>query len=560
VRKRIFASICAVALGSVLLLVLCVTALEYRDTNQDAWASLRADAAYIAAGVNAGGEAYLQETRGYPRRVTLMAPDGEVLFDDRQEADAMENHAARPEVTEALRTGTGQSERISPTLRERTLYYAVKLENGGILRVSMTADSIWAEVLRFVPWLAFCAVLIILAAAFAAWRQTDTLIASLGKINLDAPLANDNYEELSPFLRRIAAQKDEIERRMRELEEQRQEFAAIVGNMAEGLLVVSAEGLVVTINQSARDILGISEDFKGAQPLPALNRSLELENAVKSALGGKRAGELTLQGRRYRLAANSIPLAGKEGSRGVVLLLLDDTERLEVEERRREFAANVSHELKTPLTAISGIAEILYNGLVRPEDITGFAGRIQSETTRLIALVEDIIKLSRLDEKDTNFAFETVELFALARQTAAAFEEPAAGKGIRLTVEGDPLCIPGVRSILNEVFYNLLDNAIRYSDAGGEVKINISVQGGRACVSVTDTGIGIPPEYQDRIFERFYRVDKNHSPQSGGTGLGLAIVKRGVLFHGGTVALQSAPGKGSVFTVFLPLEPSLRSE
>jgi two-component system phosphate regulon sensor histidine kinase PhoR len=339
---------------------------------------------------------------------------------------------------------------------------------------------------------------------------------------------------------------------MEELKEQRQEFAAIVGNMAEGLLVVNTKGTVLTINRSAGSILGVAEELRSAQPLLALNRSPELERAVKSALEGKRGGELALGGRRYRFIANPIQLSEKDGSQGIVLLLLDDTERLEAEERRREFSANVSHELKTPLTAISGIAEILYNGLVRPEDITDFAGRIQSEAARLIALVEDIIKLSRLDEKDAGFICETVDLFDLAQTTAAALEERAVSKEISLSAEGGPLCIQGVRSILSEVFYNLLDNAIRYTEAGGKAKINVSPQDGGARVEVTDSGIGISPEHLDRIFERFYRVE-NHTSESVGTGLGLSIVKRGVLFHGGSVTIRSAQGKGSVFTVFLPL-------
>ncbi|NLW79885.1 MAG: PAS domain-containing protein [Ruminococcaceae bacterium] len=550
-KKRIFRSICAVALASLLLLCVGVIVLVYQTSTQSGFSNLRADTTFIAVGVENGGEAYLQSIRRYPGRVTWIAPDGTVLYDDREDAQNMDNHASRPEVAAALQTGAGQAQRQSGTMGERTLYYAQRLTDGSILRLSIQVDNIWAEVLQFVPWLIGISLLLIVAAALLARWQTRRIVQPVNQLDLDAPFDADAYDELAPLLRKIAAQKQQIEKSVQALKHQQAEFAAITQSMNEGLLVVDAAGKVLTINQSAQRILGIAASPDTPLPLLELSRNLVLEEAVKAATAGRRTEHvLALNGRQYRLLAS--PSGPAESVQGAVLLLMDDTENLQAEQTRREFSANVSHELKTPLTSISGYAEIIRDGLVQPQDIPAFAGKIYDESARLMALVNDIIKLSRLDERQAPAAREPVDLFHMAGQTAAALQTQADDKSIALAVTGAETTIPGVPAILSEVLFNLVDNAIRYTQPGGQVQVAVGREGPQAFIRVADTGIGIPPEHQPHIFERFYRVDKSHARESGGTGLGLSIVKRGALFHGGRVEASSQPGHGSTFTVWLP--------
>ncbi len=552
-KKKIFASICLVSLASLLLLFLCVLALAYTRGTANAFSTLQSDASYVAAGYKTSGLDYLKNIRGYPGRITLVAQDGTVLFDDRQDPAQMENHAQRPEVAEAMQNGTGRSQRQSDTLGERTLYYAVRLGDGEVLRMSMQAASASASALRLIPWLLAVSLLLVAGAAGVARWQTKRILAPLNAIDLDAPMDSEGYEEIAPLLRRIDAQKKQIGEKAAELKRQQEEFAAVTQSMDEGLLLTDPEGVVLTINQSAQRILGLQAGSEG-QPLLALCRDLGLQKAAKEAAGGKRCEqELEAGGRKYRLLAS--PARRAEGPpHGAVLMLMDDTEKLEAEQNRREFSANVSHELKTPLTSISGYAEIIRGGLVQPEDIPAFAGKIYDEAGRLIALIEDILQLSRLDEKDDGQPAEPVELLALCQNTAESLRRAAVEKQVELRVEGEELQVPGRPSILLEVVYNLLDNAIRYNRPGGTVEVAVGREEGMAVLRVADTGMGIEPQHQPHVFERFYRADKSHSRQSGGTGLGLAIVKRGVLYHGGQVQLESTPGAGSVFTVWLPLE------
>lgn len=551
-KRRIFFSTCAIALASLLVLAGCVVGLVYRKATREGWNTLAADAGMLSAGYERAGEEYLRGIRGYPGRLTLIAADGAVLFDDREEAARMENHAGRPEVAAALAGGEGRDERRSVTLGERTLYYALRLEDGNVLRVSVQAATITAEALRFLPLLLAVALLLIIAAALAARWQTQKIIAPVNNIDLDALYEEGVYEELAPLVRRIAAQKGRIARQVEELEQKRREFSTIAESMAEGLIVTDGEGRVVTINQSALAILDVRQPLGVGQPLLSYSRNLVLEEAARAALGGRRMEEtLPLAGRQYRLVASPALSGGEQ--RGAVLLLMDDTERLEAERGRREFSANVSHELKTPLTSISGYAEILRGGLVKPEDVPEFGGKIYDEAGRLIALVQDIIRLSRLDEGQTPEEFERVDLSALCRQAAANLAPLDEELGVELEVEGGALEVEGVRPLLGEIVHNLIENAIRYNRPGGSVWVEVGREGGEGFIRVSDTGIGIPAEYQPHIFERFYRVDKSHARQSGGTGLGLAIVKRGALLHGGRVELASGEGRGSTFTVWLPV-------
>ena len=550
-KKRIFLSTCAIALASLLLLGAGVVALVYQEATRSGWENLRADTSYMAAGYQMEGVAYLAAIRGYPGRVTLVAADGTVLFDDREDPAAMGNHSDRPEIQQALQNGTGRDTRQSETLGERTLYYAQRLPDGAVLRLALRQNSIAAEVSRFVPWLAVICLLLVAAALAAANWQTGRIVAPINNIDLNNPFDEDAYEELSPLLRRIAAQKEQIDHKVEALRRAQEEFSTITQSMEEGLIVTDHAGMVLTVNQSALRILDVMDAPPTPLPVLALGRNLVLEEAAQTAADGSRfEAELAAAGRRYRLVAS--PTRNQNGEKGAVLLLMDDTEKLEAEQSRREFSANVSHELKTPLTSISGYAEIMRDGMVKTADIPGFAGKIYDEAGRLIALVEDVIKLSRLDEKQIPLEREPVELLALAWQTAASLEAAAAQKDVTVAVLGQEASVSGVRSILLEVLYNLVENAVRYNVPGGRVSVEIKNAENGAVIEVTDSGIGIRPEFQSHIFERFYRVDKSHSRDSGGTGLGLSIVKRGTLFHGGTVDVRSAMGKGSVFTVWLP--------
>ncbi len=552
-KKKIFASICLVSFASLLLLFLCVLALAYTRGTRNAFSTLQSDASYVAAGYETSGLDYLKNIRGYPGRITLVAPDGSVLFDDRQSPAQMENHAGRPEVAEALQNGSGRAQRKSDTLGERTLYYALRLKSGEVLRMSMQAATASASALALVPWLLGVSLLLVLCAAAVARWQAKRILAPLNAIDLDAPMDSGGYEEIAPLLRRIDAQKRQIAQKAAELQHQQEEFGAVTQSMDEGMVLTDPEGVVLSLNQSARRILGIETGSEG-QPLLALCRDLGLQRAAKEAAEGKRSEqELQAGGRSYRLLAS--PARRAEGPpHGAVLLLVDDTEKLEAEQNRREFSANVSHELKTPLTSISGYAEIIRGGLVKAEDIPAFAGKIYDEAARLMALIEDILQLSRLDEKEGGQPPEPVELLALCQSTAENLRSAAEEKGVALQVEGEAVQVQGSPSILLEVVYNLLDNAIRYNRPGGRVEVKVGREDGMALLQVADTGLGIEPQHQPHVFERFYRADKSHSRQSGGTGLGLAIVKRGVMYHGGQVGLESSPGQGSAFTVRLPIE------
>ncbi len=550
-KKKIFTSIFLVSLLSMLLLSVGTVAVVYNRGTTEGLASLQSNMSYAAAGYEEGGLAYLQGVRGYQGRITLIASDGTVLWDNRHEAAEMDNHQNRPEVVQALESGTGEAQRQSDTLNERTLYYAMQVEDGNILRLSLDVDSILSNTWSLVPWLILVALVVLVVTAFVARRLSRGILKPLNEIDLETPLDFGVYEEMSPIVRRLSSQKEQLEAKAAELSRQQEEFTSVIQNMDEGLIVTDHEGVVTTLNQSACRILGVTQSSKN-KPLLTINRDLSLQKAAKKASDGKRnVHELLLQGRRYRLVAS--PARSSEEQLGAMLLLMDDTERLEAEQNRREFSANVSHELKTPLTSISGYAEIIRNGLVQPEDVFEFAGKIYDEAARLMALVEDILQLSRLDEKETPQGVAPVELLSLSREIASSLQEKADKKEVTLKVEGEPVTLQGIRSILHEMIYNLTDNALRYNTAGGTVEIQVETIGEEAVLRVSDSGIGIEPVHQTHVFERFYRVDKSHSRQSGGTGLGLAIVKRGALFHNGQVSLESALGKGSVFTLRLPL-------
>ena len=560
-QKTVHGYMVLLSLASVLLLTLFTLGVFYGVLTGQLRREQRSEAAYIAAGMKqTGDEAYLiQAGQVDDTRITLIAPDGTVLYDSSASPASMENHGDRPEVIAALSIGVGESARPSETIGKETLYYATKLPDGNVLRLADTQASVWGVLWRMLPAAAGTLVLTLFICVLLAKRMTRHVISPLNALNLDDPLNNDIYDELSPLLSRLETQKRQISSQMRELTARSDEFSAIAHNMREGLLVLNANGVILTINRSAQRLFRADSKTCTGKHLLTVDRSRRLQAALEQAAKGVPAEQvIQLNRRSYQLIAS--PVRERDEVTGVVVLIMDFTEREEQERMRREFSANVSHELKTPLTSISGYAEIMKDGLVKPEDMRGFAQRIHEESTRLIDLVEDIIRLSRLDEGAGDLPFERVELLALANSVKERLTPVAQAQGIALRVEGEAVEIHGVKQVLEEILYNLCDNGIRYNKPGGSVTASVHKQAdGRVDVTVSDTGIGIPPEHQNRVFERFYRVDKSHSRGTGGTGLGLAIVKRGALMHGARLSLESTVNKGTVITVKFPL-PSVQEQ
>ena len=546
--KRIFRATLTVALTVLLAsLVLIVGVLHgyFQDRVLD---ELSSRTAYIALGLEHEGMDYLEN--GFPNdcRVTWVGADGAVLWDNREDSARMENHADRPEVHEALMLGKGHAARYSDTLSQKTLYYALRLSDGSVLRVSDTQYSVWMLVLQALQPVALVMVLAFCLALWLAGRLARQLVEPINAVDLNDPGDEIGYEELAPLVGKLRSQKRQISRQMEDLRRQREEFAAITGNMSEGLLVIDRDTRVLSYNAAALRLLNAQAPAEGESVL-TLNREPGFRRCVEEALAGRRREELLERedGCR-RLFASPVELDGQTG--GAVIIVLDVTEQEQREALRREFTANVSHELKTPLTAILGTAEILENGMVKPEDISHFAGNIHREAQRLIGLVNDIIKLSRLDEGGTAAQWETVDLHAMAEEVLRQLAPAAEKQQVTMTLEGGAGPVRGVPQIVEEIVYNLCDNAIAYNKPGGSVRVTLSSTPEGERVTVADTGIGIPRELRERVFERFYRVDKSHS--SGGTGLGLSIVKHGAAYLGARVELDSEPGKGSTFTLTFP--------
>ena len=488
------------------------------------------------------------DTQSY--RITWIGADGTVLFDSDRDASTMENHLEREEVKQAMVSGYGHSARYSSTLMERLLYSAQRLEDGSVIRLAITLNSVLTIMLGLIqPVLLVSLVAVILALALAS-RVSKTVVRPLNELNLDEPLNNEGFDELSPLLRRIDSQQRQLKGQALELKQKKDEFLAVTSNMSEGLVLLNSSGTILSINNAALTILDADKSCVG-QDILTVNRSLEMQKLLEEAKTGQRSEtKLCLSGREYQLDASPIISGGNIG--GVALLLFDITERENAEQLRREFTANVSHELKTPLHSISGYAELMKNGMVKPEDTVRFAGQIYSEAQRLINLVEDIIRLSRLDEGAEDMQRERIDLYALSGSVIDSLGNEAKENKITLELCGGPAFIWGVRQLVSGMIYNLLDNAIKYNKANGSVKLSVSNEGEFSVVKVSDTGIGIPPEHQSRVFERFYRVDKSHSKEVGGTGLGLSIVKHSAMVHNAKIDLQSAPGKGTSITVRFP--------
>lgn len=548
-RKRVFGSIFLTALVTLLVTVSLLIAAVHAGLTHDLRERLREECGYIAAAAAEGGEDELQRIgRVYADRITVVDTDGTVLYNNQSDPADMGNHAARPEIADALETGVGESSRLSDTLKEQTYYYAQQLDDGTVLRVASTADSAFTALSAASPWIVLVVLLALLMAALLASWLTHVFLAPIVTLDLHEPLKNDAYDELSPLLHRMDKQNRRIVSQLRELERRQAEFDDITARMDEGLVLFSAGGEIVFANRAVHALFPKDEAAGGYL---TLCRDPEYIRVVETALGGGSThGRMERDGRVFELTASGVEGTGQ--GHAAVLFLLDVTERDQAERQRQEFTANVSHELKTPLTSIMGYAEIMEHGIARPEDVGRFAGKIRAEATRLLQLIEDIIRLSRLDEGGSPAPFEPIELASLCGTVRDRLSHKAAEHQVTLAVTGSPIMVSGERATLEQMVFNLADNAITYNKPHGGVTLETGEENGAPFVRVSDTGIGIAPADQQRVFERFYRVDKSHSRASGGTGLGLSIVKHGAALNHAQIDLRSAPGEGTVITLLFP--------
>ena len=547
--KKIFQSILLVA-GCVLLAsLLIIMGFLYDYFGGVEENQLRDELSLASAAVEDGGTDYLSRLTADRCRLTWIAADGGVLYDTRTDAESLENHASRAEVSQALTTGTGESTRYSSTLMEKTMYYAQRLDDGTVLRISISRATVGMIAVGMIQPLLIVLIVALILSGLLARRLSRRIVDPLNSLDLEHPLDNDAYEELSPLLKRIHRQHVEIQTQLRELREKTDEFTQITGSMREGLILLDEHGSILSINAAAQLLFDADAQCMGKDFL-TIERSHEISAAIQAAVtDGHSEVRAERAGRVYQFDISRITSDGK--LLGTVILAFDNTEQEFAERNRREFTANVSHELKTPLQGIIGSAELIENGMVKPDDLPRFVGHIHAEAARLVTLIDDIIRLSQLDEGDA-MPTEPVDLLAVSQEAAENLHDAAAARDVTVSVTGQPSVIPGVRRLLYEVVYNLCDNAIRYNRGDGRVDVMVAADAGGSSITVADTGIGIAPEHQSRVFERFYRVDKSHSKASGGTGLGLSIVKHAVQYHHGRIELESTPGTGTTIRVVFP--------
>lgn len=550
--KRIFWSIFAAALCIFLATAVLFFGVLYQYFSDVQLRQLRVQTELAAQGTANEGAAYFDGLTVEHYRITWIDAGGDVLYDSESDSEEMENHLQREEIQQAFLTGSGESQRYSETLLERSIYCAKRLPDGTVLRLCVAQNSLFTLILGMLqPMCVIFAATLILALVLAS-RLSKSIVKPLNEVNLDAPMENQGYDELAPLLHRIAEQQRKIRSQSEELRRKRDEFDTVTSQMNEGIVLLNDKKVILSINPAAVRLLEAGEDCEG-KFLLTLNHSLSLQTLLQQAGDGQRAeATLEVRDRRYRLEAN--PVFSGERVSGMVLLMLDVTEKERTEQLRREFTANVSHELRTPLQTISGSAELLAGGMVKPEDVPQFSKQIYSEAQRMIRLVEDIIKLSHLDEGAEDMTREPVELLKLAREVVSSLMPAAEAAGVELTLTGQPVTVNGIRQLLEGIVYNLCDNAIKYNRRGGSVKVELSMEGQRPVLAVADTGIGIPPEHQERIFERFYRVDKSRSKQNGGTGLGLSIVKHAARLHNAELSVRSQIDCGTTITVRFPAQ------
>ncbi len=552
-RRKIYWNICLAALFSMILATVLTSVLVWRSATKQMESEVRREAQYLKAAIELSGQDYLDSLGSHgdgnqTSRITWVDEEGNVRYDSYADSAGMENHADRPEIQQALANGKGQSTRRSDTLAKQTCYYAIRLADGSVIRVGSTMDSQFAASIGTFPWMAAMAVLIFALTMILAHIQTGKIVEPINRLDLDHPEEGTVYDELAPFVRRLMKQNDTIRRQMETLREKQEEFTAITENMKEGFIIVDSKADVISYNTSAVQILGMDlAHVMEKKPINVLsmNRSNGFRRVVDAALNGERGEEtLTMNDRYYQIIAN--PVVEEVGDkRGAVVVILDVTEQQSREKLRREFTANVSHELKTPLTSISGYAEIMKNGLVQPSDMGRFSEKIYTEAQRLITLIGDIIRLSQLDEEKVPIQKTAVDLYPIASNVVGRLRDLARTNQVSLSLTGGPAVIQGAEQILDEMIFNVCENAVKYNRKYGDVFVTVGVENGHPTVKVKDTGIGIPEQDQERIFERFYRVDKSHSRQIGGTGLGLSIVKHGAIYHKAKIEMESTLGVGT---------------
>ena len=547
--SKIFRSIFTTSLVVLLATLGIITTFLYDYFTNIQINQLKDELSIASVGTEQSGEEYLENLKSDNFRLTWVDSDGTVLFDSQADKSEMDNHINREEISEALKTGKGSSSRYSATLTEKTLYEALLLSDGTVLRISVNRASGFILLMGMLHPVIIVIVIAVIVSAVLAHKMSKRIIEPLNKLDLDNPTENDAYEEIAPLLSRIHKQNMKIERKVTELKRRKDEFELITKNMREGLILLDKNRTILTINSSAMKIFGTDEKCVGNEFL-TINRRHEIISAIeKSLTEGHAEIRVILNEKEFQLDISRIETNGE--TVGVVILAIDITEQADAERLRREFTANVSHELKTPLQTIMGSAELIENGLVKQEDMPRFVAHIREEATRLVTLVDDIIRLSQLDEQ-TELQKENVSLYDIAREVCGVLRDSADKKDIELLVSGDSGNISGVNHLIFEVIYNLCDNSIKYTPDGGKVEVGISETEKEVTLTVSDNGIGIAPEHHARIFERFYRVDKSHSKKSGGTGLGLSIVKHAVQYHGGKISIVSEENKGTTITVVFP--------
>ncbi len=546
--KRIFKAICAAVLAVFAVTMLLIFGVLYSYFSAIQLSQLKEETVLAAQGVEQSGEGYFDglDTTGY--RVTWIAPNGTVVYDSRSDSGSMENHLEREEIQEALSTGFGESTRYSATLMERSLYCARRLGDGSVIRLSVSHSSVLQLLIGMIQPILIVIIVAAILSFVLASRLSKRIVEPMNRLNLDAPLENEEYDELAPLLRRINSQQLQLHRQEANLRQKQNELDTIVGSMQEGMALLDKTGKIVSINRSAKNLL--DSPYAGfGDSLLSVIRNPDLQKAVETASGGKSVAIRTeLQGKIIQISA--APVTSENGISGTAVVFFDITQQEKAEQQRREFTANVSHELKTPLQSISGYSELMKCGMVKPENVQPFAEKIYGETQRLISLVEDIISLSHLDEGGKDLVWTEVDLYKAAESVVSSLGDFAASNEVTLSLEGIHGEIHGVPELVHGMIYNLCDNAIKYNRHGGSVTVTVE----KASLTVKDTGIGIPKEHIDRIFERFYRVDKSRSKEVGGTGLGLSIVKHAAMIHQASIAVTSTVGEGTTIKITFPKE------
>ena len=544
--KKIFQSILTAVAVVLIISFSVVTVVLYNRFSQINTNQLSSQLDLVSDGVELSGEEYLSSFQNENYRVTWIGTDGTVLYDTQADSSSMDNHKDREEISEAFSIGFGESERYSDTLMLKMIYRAEKLSDGTVLRISSTQESAFALMLDILMPMGIIMILAIILSAFLARWLANSIVKPLNTIDLEHPADNDIYDELTPMLTKINKQHNQISKNMSELKKRADELEQIMTSMNEGLVLLDRTGSVISMNEAAQKLFGVNGKVTG-QSFLVVDRSIKMNRCVEDALSGRHSEFREQRNENeYQFGVSAIKSGGK--IIGVVIISFDITETACAERNRQEFTANVSHELKTPLQSIIGSAELLETGLVKPEDTNRFIGNIRKEASRLVTLINDIIRLSQLDENH-ELITEDVNLYDLANEVKNTLLPLAVSKNIDINVTGENIVHKGVRRYLYEIIYNLCDNSIRYTEDGGNVEISISSENSRTVLTVSDNGIGIPYEHQSRIFERFYRVDKSHSKESGGTGLGLSIVKHAVACHGGIIKLDSTVGKGTTVKI-----------